>query len=94
MHLWHGTCPSIHHPSYAHIVLWISLTHWVEFQPKFYAQILFKCVRRLFLLRRANNLGSLTELFGTTELFIFGVITMIVFVVREMEREKERKRGM
>jgi hypothetical protein len=62
MHL-DETCASIH-PSYAHIVLWMSLTHWVKFQPKFYAQILFKCVRRLFLLHRANNLGSLTELFA------------------------------
>jgi len=28
------------HPSYAHIIPWISLSQWVKFEPKFYAQIL------------------------------------------------------
>lgn len=77
--------PFIHH-RYT-IVLWMSLTHWVKLQPKFYAQILFKCVRSLFLLHRANNLGNRT--IRTTELFIFGVSTMIVF---EWEREREESK--
>ncbi len=39
------TCSSMEHvpPSYAHIVLKMSLTHWVKFEPKFYAQILHQC---------------------------------------------------
>jgi hypothetical protein len=28
------------HPSYVHMVLQIWLTHWIKFEPKFYAQIL------------------------------------------------------
>jgi hypothetical protein len=32
------------YPSYAHIVLWMSLTHWIKFEPKIYAQMLHQCI--------------------------------------------------
>jgi hypothetical protein len=41
----HALLLNIPNPSYAHIVLQISLTHWVKFGPKFYAQILHQTKR-------------------------------------------------
>jgi hypothetical protein len=32
------------HPSYAHIVFQISLTHWVKLRPKCYAYIVYQCL--------------------------------------------------
>ncbi len=41
------------HPSYQHIILWVSLTHWAKFKPKSYAWILHECVFSFLL--QANN---------------------------------------
>jgi hypothetical protein len=41
------------HPSYAYIDFQMSLTYWVKFKPKFYAQIL--PMHSLFPMRKANK---------------------------------------
>ncbi len=42
------------HPSYQHIILWVSLTHWAKFKPKSYAWILHQCAFS-FLLQAKNS---------------------------------------